>query len=125
MENYNINLDLLKLQAAVMGIKSKDGNVKQCVVIPIEDNDLYTSVKEGGKTSVYLSLSAWQTSQVGKYGDSHYVKQYHSKKWREANPETQTAIIGNMKPIADFKKINAPVADVVMDENKDPFDLPF
>lgn len=122
MENYNISLNLLKLHAAVMGVKGKDGSVKQCVVIPIEDNDLYASVRESGETSVYLSLSMWQTSQTGKYGDSHYIKQHHSKQWRDANPEVQTAIIGNAKPIAAFKNLNAPVVETV---DVSPDDLPF
>ena len=76
--NLNISINLLKMKSAVMGIKGKE-KVKKCVVIPIEDNDLYNKVDESGKVSVFLNLTAWENRQTSQYGYTHMVKQSHTK----------------------------------------------
>ena len=94
--DFSVSLNLSKLKN--VGITDLQGStsVKRCVVIPIEDNHLYVSDK-----GVMLNLSAWESKQVGKYGDTHYVKQRLPKEYRDAHPDEmkQTPIIGNMKPI--------------------------
>ncbi len=101
MSNLSIDINLLKLdKAAVVELKNKNGENVKCVALPIEGNDLYASVNQTtGQPSVYLSLAAWENREKGKYGDTHYIKQSHSKQWREAHPDAQTPIIGNGKII--------------------------
>lgn len=130
MSNLSINVNLLKLdKATVMEIKNHNGENVKCVVLPIEANDLYASVNQStGQPSVYLSLSAWENREKGKYGDTHYIKQSHSKQWREANPDTKTPIIGNGKIIqpVGLDQVKANQAQVITQEGGDPFnDLPF
>lgn len=130
MSNLSIDINLLKLdKAAVMEIKDKNGVAQKCVVLPVEGNDLYASVNQTtGKPGVYLSLAAWENREKGKYGDTHYVKQSHSKAWREAHPDTKTPIIGNGKVIqpVGLDQLRAEQAEVVTKSGGDPFnDLPF
>lgn len=131
--NLSVSLNLMKMKAAIMSVKGKE-KVKKCIVIPIEDNDLYAKVNEDGHISLYLNLSLWETPQ-SQYGDSHYVKQSHSKEWSESHSEEERRsepILGNARPIQmpTLDKLNVPEAEV---ENVEmPFkdgssdnDLPF
>ena len=46
MKNLNIDIDLLKFaNASVLSIQGQK-QVKKCVVIPVEDNDIYVSADE-------------------------------------------------------------------------------
>ncbi len=97
--NYQLSINLLRYKVArVMNV----GGVP-CVVLPIEHNDLYAKMDERNQVSaVYLNCSVWETKEPSKYGDTHYVKQSHSKEYREAQSEEskrQEPIIGNMKPM--------------------------
>ena len=126
--NLNVSLNLLKLKAAVMGIKGKE-KVKKCVVIPIEDNDLYNKVGDDGKVSVYLSLTCWENQNVSQFGDTHMVKQSHSKEWNEAHTDDDRfnePILGNARPVVEktVEQLNVPTAEVVSDEGDDDA-LPF
>lgn len=130
MSNLSIDINLLKLdKAAVMEIKNRNGENVKCVVLPIDDNDLYASVNQTtGQPSVYLSLAAWENREKSKYGDTHYIKQSHSKSWREAHPDTKTPIIGNAKVIqpVGLDQVKANQAEVITQGGGDPFnDLPF
>lgn len=121
MSNYSIKLDLLKLKGAgVTNIKGRTAT-KKCLVIPIEDARLFL----GGK-GVYLDLSAWESREPGKYGDTHGVKQSFPKETLDAMSEEERKALpylGNMKPIVQQAAQQMPVNGyVAMDD--DP-DLPF
>lgn len=125
--DLNISINLLKMKAAVMGIKGKE-SVKKCVVIPIEDNDLYSKVSDDGKVSVFLNLTAWETRNVSQFGDTHIIKQSHTKDWNESHNEEQKKaepILGNGKPVAErtIEHVSVPVAEVVNEQSDD--ELPF
>jgi len=129
--NLNVSINLLKLKAAILGVKGKE-KIKKCVVIPIEDNDLFSKVDDNGKVSVYLNLTCWENRQVSQYGDTHMVKQSHSKEWNEAHTDEDRKaepILGNAKPVVErtVESVNVPTAEVepaVFDgEGND--DLPF
>ena len=129
--NLNISVNLLKLKAAVMGVKGKD-KVKKCVVIPIEDNDLFSKVDDNGKVSVFLNLTAWENRETSQYGDTHMVKQSHSKEWNEAHTDEdrrKEPILGNARPVIEktIESVNVPNAEVepmpFKGEGED--DLPF
>lgn len=130
--NLNIGVNLLKLKAAVMGVKSpKTGEIKKCVIIPIEDNDLYNKVDENGKVSVFLNVTAWENRQTSQYGDTHMVKQSHSKEWNEAHTDEDRRnqpILGNASPVKEknLDNVNVPEADVeMMPLEGEADDLPF
>lgn len=125
--NLNISINLLKMKSAVMGIRGNEA-VKKCVVIPIEDNDLYSKVDENGNVSVFLNLSCWENREVSQYGDTHMVKQSHSKAWNDSHTQEQRReepILGNARPIVErtIEQVNVPIVKVECDDQNS--DLPF
>jgi hypothetical protein len=119
MSNFNINLNLRALKGAfVYDFKGKTAT-KQCLVIPISDNDLFVGEKGG----VYLNLSAWESRNL-RDGKTHLVKQSFSKDVREAMTEEERRgipILGDAKP---FETASATVkSEGVMAVDDD--DLPF
>ena len=128
--NYNIRINLLKLEGAgVMKIQGKSAT-KQCVVIPVVDNDIYLSLDEGMNIkSALLNAVAWENRQESKYGDTHSIKLELSKSMRDSmTKEEQSKIpfIGNMKPFAQkttqeiANSVNTPIAVAGVGD-----DLPF
>lgn len=103
MEKINLtgSIDLLKLQqtglATIKGVR--------CVVIPVEDNDLYITkdAATGKAKSAYISFNIIAAREVGKFGDTHYCKQSFSKEYRETRSEVVEArrkvYLGNFKPL--------------------------
>ena len=99
MENLSIKLNLKKMsRVGVATIR----NVK-CVVIPIEENDIFVSVDETGKVkNIYLDLAAWANRNgVSQYGDTHLIKMSYSEEFRTAHPGVveNSPIVGNAKPL--------------------------
>lgn len=108
----SINLAKLK-NVGVMSIQGHD-TVKKCVVIPIEENDIYIKVEE--KTSqngeqyiskMYnLGVEVYERREgADQYGYTNYVKASTSKEW--INSHTQQELeernklyLGNLKPMA-------------------------
>ena len=127
--NLNVSVNLLKLKAAVMGVKGKN-QVKKCVVIPIEDNDLYSKVDDNGNVSVFLNLTAWENRQQSQFGDTHMVKQSHSKEWNESHTDEDRRnepILGNARPVLEktIAEVNVPTADIEPAVFDGQDDLPF
>jgi hypothetical protein len=124
--NFSTNIDLLKLKGAfVRNIQGKETK-KACIIIPIEDADLYQRIDEDLKVKgVSLSLAHFERKEVGKYGDTHLVKQSHSKSWNDAHTEEEKnnePILGNSSPLQKKERI-ADVPDMALPEEDD--DLPF
>ena len=118
--NLHGSIDLLRLQrtgiATIRGVK--------CLCIPIQENDIYVGMGENLKaTSAYLGLSIFERKEVGKYGDTHNVKQSFSKEFRDAMGKEEIdkrPYLGNMKPLFSTNVIiNAP--ETAPEED----DLPF
>lgn len=80
--NLTGSVNLLKLEkAGIATIKNK-----KCVVIPIEENDLYVSMDENLKAkAVYLNVNINERREPSQYGNTHYCKQYLSKQYKDAN----------------------------------------
>ena len=124
MNNLQGSIDLLKLQrsgiATIRGIK--------CLCIPIQENDIYIGMDENLKAkSAYLCLSIFERREVGKYGDTHNVKQSFSKEFREAVGEDEIykrPYIGNMKPLIIESKNGVGAVDAPA-TNTEEDDLPF
>ena len=128
--NLQGKINLLKLEKAGLVMVNGRSGAKLCVVIPVEENDIYVSRDESLKPKgAYLSINAWQSnaeSGVDQYGNSHSVKQGFSKEFRERMSDEELRakpFIGNMRPLERKEQpINAPTAQVAADEYDD---LPF
>lgn len=117
--NYNIKLDLAKLnKVAAVNLTGKTGEKVKCVVIPVEDNDIFLSEKGG----IYLDLTAIAMKEE-RYGQTHLIKKsIPSDIYKELSDEVKKnqPIIGALKPIQSKQ---AEVTNDAQAENVD--DLPF
>ena len=128
--NLQGKINLLKLEKTGLMMVNGRSGAKLCVVIPVEDNDIYVSRDESLKPKgAYLSISAWQSkadSGVDQYGNSHGMKQGFSKEFIERMSDDELRakpFIGNMRPLERKEQpINAPTAQASSDEYDD---LPF
>ena len=130
MGNFQGKLDFLKFKnSCVISVKGKTGE-KKGVFVPIEDNGLFVTTDENNKAKgAYFNFAVFENKQVGKYGDTHMIKQSIGKDARsKMSDEEKRAIpiLGNMKPM-EFQNaaqtVEAPVAPVVQEEEDDS--LPF
>ena len=96
--NYNVKIDLKKLEkVAVMNIQGKNGLIK-CVVIPVEENNIFISDKPNG--GILLNLKASETREM-RYGQSHILKRTFSKDvYSKMTKEDlyNMPIVGNLSP---------------------------
>ncbi len=126
--NLRVSIDPMKMKCGIMSIKSpKTGVSKKCLVLPIDDNDIYNKVGDDGKITVRLTFDVWENRQASQYGDTHMVKQSHSKEWNEAHNDDDRRnepIWGNARPIETktIEQVNVPTAEI--EPQKDD-DLPF
>lgn len=109
--NLQGSIDLLKLEkTGVATIKNK-----KCVVIPIEENDLFVNMDENLKAkSIYLGLKINERKEPSKYKKTHYCKQSLSKQYKEANKTEAEAkskvYLGDFKPYEFEGSSNAAAA---------------
>lgn len=128
MGNFQGKLDFLKFKnSCVISVKGKTGE-KKGVFVPIEDNGLFVTTDENNKAKgAYFNFAVFENKQVGKYGDTHMIKQSIDKDTRsKMSDEEKRAIpiLGNMKPMELQKAsqaVEATVAPLVQEED----DLPF
>lgn len=109
------SINLAKLDnAGVMNIRSqRTGVVKKCVVIPIEENDIFIKVEE--KTSqngerytskIYgMGVEILERRETDQWGNTCYIKPYTSKEWIEKHTQQELEArnkiyLGNLKPVA-------------------------
>lgn len=97
--NLQGSIDLLKLEkAGIATIKNK-----KCVVIPVEENDLYVSMDENLKAkAVYLGVNINERREPSQYGKTHYCKQSLSRQYRDTHKTEAEAkskvYLGDFKP---------------------------
>ena len=128
MSNFQGKIDFLKLKnACVISVNGKSG-AKKGVFVPIEDNGLFVTTDGNNKVKgAYLNFAAFENKRVGKYGDTHMIKQSIGKDARSKMSEEEKRsipILGNMKPMElqnASQAVEAPVAPLVQEED----DLPF
>lgn len=125
--NLTGSIDLLKLEkAGIATIRNK-----KCIVIPIEENDLYVSMDESLKAkAVYLGININERKEPSRYGETHYCKQSLSKEYQETYKSELEAkgkiYIGGLKP-SKFQGSSNAVASVeapnaqIEDEDQLPF----
>lgn len=129
MGNFQGKLDFLKFKnSCVISVKGKTGE-KKGVFVPIEDNGLFVTTDENNKAKgAYFNFAVFENKYVGKYGDTHMIKQSIDKDTRsKMSDEEKRAIpiLGNMKPM-EFNNathaVEPPVAPVSHEEEDS---LPF
>ena len=108
MTDFNGKLNLLKLKrAGVMQIPGRT-EVLRCLVIPIEENNIFISTDENNRPkAAYLDLTAWELKNP-KYEETHMIKQSLSKEVREKMTDEEKKampILGGLKP-ANFEAQN-------------------
>ena len=116
--NLNINLNLKALKNALIGTVPGKTATKQCICIPIKDNDLFV-----GEKGVYLNLSAWESNNL-RDGKTHLVKQSFSKKVRDAMTDEERKsipILGDVKPFETASGSVKSEATVTPDDDNLPF----
>lgn len=126
MSHYGININLLKLKnTAVIAITSKKTGVeKKCLIIPIEENDLYLS-----ENGAYLGLNAFESSGL-RDGKTHLLKQNHTKEVREKMTDDERKnmpVLGDAKPIVRNQPDAVNAEEYTPDNDKSVLidDLPF
>lgn len=98
MSDFNIKINLVKIKgAAVSTLSSKSGITKKCVVLPIEDADLYE-----GEKGIYLNLSAYVLSSRANK-QTHIIKQRFSEKVLSALSKEQKRAIPIIGDLREFK----------------------
>ena len=116
--NYNLKIDFAKLnKVGIANIQGKTGKVK-CVVIPVEENDIFLSEKGG----IYKDFTAIELKEE-RYGQSHLLKpSVPSEIYKALSEEGKKAIpiVGALLPIKS-KEAEVKTEAVVDPED----DLPF
>lgn len=119
MYNFSIKLNLLQLRGAFMLNMKGRAATKLCLVIPVEDANLFA-----GQKGTYLDLAAFAVRNP-QYGDTHCVKQSLDRLVRQVmtNEERKAQpIIGNMRPLRQEPQEQAIPAAGLVDSDDD---LPF
>lgn len=101
MANYNFRLDLSKLSGfGKATLTGKSGQPKRCIVIPIEENQIFE-----GEKGCYLDIACFETP-CNEYG-SHRCVRSKSQKEQEHEKQTgeriNTPILGNLKEFGGAK----------------------
>ena len=98
MERYKISLRLNALpNARVLNVNMGDGNIKNCVVIPIDENMIK---KDNG--DVYAYFVAFPKSKTGGYNQTHSIKyNFCAETYKKMSREEIYAMpfVGAMSPI--------------------------
>lgn len=88
----------------------------------IDKNRLFVGKEKNGKTPKYLDLVLIERKEVGKFGDTHLVKQSVSKAERESGVEMP--IIGSATDRGRSEQ-NRPALTPATREEPPPEDVPF
>ena len=128
MDNFNAKLNLLKLKrAGIMQIQGR-GEVLRCLVIPIEENNIFVSTDDNNRPkAAYLDLTAWAL-QNPKYDETHMIKQALPKDVREKMTDEEKKampILGGMRPVSFEVQNAATTCDAPFAQTQNLDDLPF
>ena len=124
-QTISIKIDLRQLKSATMKLTGKETGKQECLVIPIDQNNLF----RGSKGAIYLDLTAFELKeQKPDSKDTHLVKQSLPKEVFEKlsdNEKKALPIFGNA---IDWARVgsqpqNADIAEPTDEEETD--DLPF
>jgi len=100
--NKNIKIDLTAFAGAgKINLSGKNGQLKKCLVIPIEENHLY----EG--ENIYADFIAWEMREKKENGATHLIKQSLPKEARDGMSEEEKRalpIFGDLRDAMTEKK---------------------
>lgn len=141
MSNVKIvgSINLARLSnVGILNVKGKTGAIKKCVVIPIEDNDIY--IKETEKTDmngqkykskIYaLGCEVYEKREPDQYGNTHYAKCSVSKNYIDGHTQ-EDVDARNKIYLGDFKPVEIPSSNQASSipapevQSNDTDDLPF
>ena len=142
MSNYKLigSVNLAKLNnVGIMNVKGKSGATKKCIVIPVEDNDIFVKVSNKTRTDgqqyeskIYgLGVEVYEKKDVDQFGNSHYLKRSVSKEYLNTHSQADVkamnkTYLGDLKPVeipsSNQAATIAPQAEVAADDSDD---LPF
>ena len=99
MSNYNLKLDLSKLEGfGKVTLTGKSGQPKRCAVIPLEGNSIFE-----GEKGTYIDIVCFETPN-SDFG-SHMVTLSKTKEEQEHEKQTgeriRKPIVGNLKPFGN------------------------
>ena len=118
--NQSIRINVERLQGAcIRSMKGGSGQMKQCIIIPCEDNPCIYR----GEKGTYLNITAIEIKNP-KYDSTHVLKPDTPKEvYEQMSDEQKQAIpiLGDMKPIGSQQ--TAPPPAPMAEEQ--PEDLPF
>lgn len=109
----SLNLARLK-NVGIMSVKGKT-ETKKCVVIPIDDNDIYCKVEdkvtqtgEAYTSTIYsLGIEIYEKREADQYGNVCYAKLGASKEWIDHHTPKELEERNNVY-LGNFKAINLP-----------------
>ena len=126
--NYSGKMNLLRFKnACVVSVQGKTAK-KKGIFIPIEDNHLFVSADEAGRTKgAYVDFMAWENQRPSPYGDTHSLRQSYPKEARDRMTEEEQKAVpyfGNMRPF-EAKNAAAYAQPLYGAEAEDLGELPF
>ncbi len=101
--NKNIKIDLTAFAGSgIVNLTSREGKVKKCLVIPIEENHLYE-----GEKGIYADFIAWEMREKKENGATHLIKQSLPKEIRDGLTDLEKRalpIFGDLRDAMTEKK---------------------
>ena len=101
--NKNIKINLTAFAGAgKINLSGKNGQLKKCLVIPIEENHLYE-----GEKGIYADFIAWEMREKKENGATHLIKQSLPKEARDGMSEEEKRalpIFGDLRDAMTEKK---------------------
>ena len=101
--NKNIKIDLTAFAGSgIINLSGKNGQLKKCLVIPIEENHLYE-----GEKGIYADFIAWEMKEKKENGATHLIKQSLPKEARDGMSEEEKRalpIFGDLRDAMTEKK---------------------
>lgn len=124
MSNISIKLNLGAFKCGIQNITGKSGIPKKCLIIPIDDNHLFT-----GEKGVYADLIAWEIKERSADSkDTHLIKQSFKKEYLDSLSEDQKKALPIFGNLIDWSKnVRVNQAEDFLDPVKleESDDLPF
>ncbi len=101
--NKNIKINLTAFAGVgTINLTGKSGQLKKCLVIPIEENHLYE-----GEKGIYADFIAWEMREKKENGATHLIKQSLPKEARDGMSEEEKRalpIFGDLRDAMTEKK---------------------
>jgi hypothetical protein len=101
--NKNIKIDLTAFAGVgTINLTGKSGQLKKCLVIPIEENHLYE-----GEKGIYADFIAWEMREKKENGATHLIKQSLPKEVRDGLTDLEKKalpIFGDLRDAMTEKK---------------------